>query len=77
VAARLLQNCSYDRVGSFGGRTCRGKVPYYILRQSGERLPESRFFVSPPLAPGVYFWLYPVFEAVRYGEIQRDTSRYS
>jgi len=26
---------------------------------------------SPP--PGVYFWLYPVFEAVGYGEIQWDT----
>ena len=23
---------------------------------------------------GVCFWLYPVFEAVRYGEIQRDTA---
>jgi len=22
----------------------------------------------------VYFWPYPVFEAVRYGEIQRDTA---
>jgi len=27
-------------------------------------------------SPGVYFWPYPVFEAVRYGEIQRDTARY-
>ena len=25
----------------------------------------------------MYFWLYPVFEAVGYGEIQRDTARYS
>jgi len=25
----------------------------------------------------VYFWSYPVFEAVGYGEIQRDTARYS
>jgi hypothetical protein len=24
--------------------------------------------------PGVYFWRYPVFEAVRYGEIQWDTA---
>jgi len=28
-------------------------------------------------SPGVYFWSYPVFEAVGYGEIQRDTARYS
>ena len=31
---------------------------------------------SPPLDPGVYFWSYPVFEAVGYGKIQRDTARY-
>jgi len=24
-------------------------------------------------SPGIYFWPYPVSEAVRYGEIQRDT----
>ena len=26
--------------------------------------------IVPQPPPGVYFWLYPVFEAVRYGEIQ-------
>jgi len=25
----------------------------------------------------VYFWPYPVFEAVRYGEVKRDTARYA
>ena len=25
-------------------------------------------------SPGVYFWPYPVFEAMRYGEMQRDTA---
>ena len=28
-------------------------------------------------SPGVYFWRYPVFEAVGYSEIQRDTAGYS
>ena len=32
----------------------------------------SHYTAQP--SPGVYFWLYPVFEAVRYGEIQRDTA---
>jgi len=32
---------------------------------------------SEPPSPGLYFWLYPVFEAVGYGEIQRDTARYA
>jgi len=32
---------------------------------------EVRLYKS---SPGVYFWPYPVFEAVRYGEIQRDTA---
>jgi len=27
--------------------------------------------------PGVYFWPYPVFGAVGYGEIQWDTAGYS
>ena len=27
--------------------------------------------------PWSIFWLYPVFEAVGYGEMQRDTARYS
>jgi len=31
----------------------------------------------PPLECRVFFWLYLVFEAVGYGEIQRDTARYS
>ena len=35
---------------------------------------EAVSFESPPLE---YCWLYPVFEAVGYGEIQRDTARYS
>jgi len=29
---------------------------------------EERLLCEPP-PPGVYFWLYPVFEAVEYGEI--------
>jgi len=28
-------------------------------------------------SPGVYFWPYPVFQAVGYGEIQWDTVRYT
>jgi len=43
------------------------------------RVGRGRFVVSyvikPP--PGVYFLLYLVFEAVGYGDIQRDTARYS
>jgi len=31
---------------------------------------------AEPSAPRVHFWSYPVFEAVGYGEIQRDTARY-
>ena len=37
---------------------------------------EGHRVVEPSL--GVYFWSYPVFEAVGYGEIQlADTARYS
>jgi len=34
---------------------------------------------APQPSRGVYFWSYPypVFEAVRYGKIHRDTARYS
>ena len=41
-----------------------------------ETAPFAFIYIYKP-SPGVYFWLYPVFEAVGYGEIQRDTARYS
>jgi len=55
---------------------------YYLLWGQGQ----GWWHVScEPPSPGVYFWLYPVFEAVRYGEtiysgiqqIQLDIVRYS
>ena len=38
---------------------------------------ERRQRRGPKPSPGVYFWPYPVFEAVRYGKIQLDTYGYS
>jgi len=40
-------------------------------------IPQAAWLCMPGKpSPGVYFWPYPVFEAVGYGEIQRDTARY-
>ena len=41
---------------------------------SVSRRPRSKSRRSDQPSPGVYFWPYPVFEVVGYGDIQRDTA---
>ena len=74
---RLLSEASvWSEAVELGARWARACSPslFDVVREG-----PSCLLISPPLdLAGVYFWRpYPVFEAVRYGEIKRDTAGYS